>query len=345
MLTADVHTRQSEFRGSTTTKVVDDLMALQDCRAVMKYVVDTYIIKNGLGRVAEDMRAKIIAEAYLYHYRASLEQVQKRGMAGIDWLLNQLPPTNSSLLDRAFSLGVCRSDARDTSSAMKYLLCKGETIPVGPRMGIAFQRLHAMHQVRLYEAFGQVAVLCQLTKQVPQTFRKDGIDYQEIDGARLKRDFDGMKSSYQDATVFVIIQPEEDNAAGPDVIVVELKETKNRILLFQVKNLKQETCSKSWTRLKPKVLRSLFAAEAEDCAKVFEEALDGEIEQRFVQHSLPIDEMFRQNGEVFTCMTDDEYLVLPKEAVQPTMETGALFGTMEEEALDEEDQNEGETGV
>jgi len=64
---------------------------------------------------------------------------------------------------------------------------------------------NAMHQVRLYEACGKVAVLYRLSKQ------------------SLKSDFKEMKSSYPDATVFVIVQPKEDNAAGPDVMVVELK--------------------------------------------------------------------------------------------------------------------------
>uniref|UniRef100_A0A7S1DDJ0 Uncharacterized protein n=1 Tax=Cyclophora tenuis TaxID=216820 RepID=A0A7S1DDJ0_CYCTE len=323
-------------------RLTSHMRRLQDYPEVMDYTISNYVSLNGLSDLSEEEREKVINSAFLYHVKEHLKPLENddelmKLKDDVSHITSSLPEIEEDWLERAFRFGVCTKDIEDTSDAIRYLLCKGQRVVVGPGQGIAFQKLLALHHFRLYEVRGKVPVFYRLRKQQPS---RGGV----LDSEALKEDFAKMKAENPQATVFIIEQPQEDTAPGPDLIVVELSkpqegEGRNNIIIFQAKHHAKTTGA-----LKDNILATLFArgADAEN-ARLFEEALEGTISKRFVQHSLTGEEMktpARRDFSKTYNYNDEENTnqavvhTLSREAVEPSMSIGlALGGVKEDEEL------------
>ena len=122
---------------------------------------------------------------------------------------------NLSPFDNCVRIGLCTKNPKLTSSAMKYLLCKSiHTFPFATSKGLAFEKMVALHLVRFYESQGKnVSLLHTLRKLISNS------TISVVNGTEdIKAEWKEMKKTKSD--VYVILQPMENNAQGPDIMVL-----------------------------------------------------------------------------------------------------------------------------
>ena len=120
---------------------------------------------------------------------------------------------NLSPFDELRENGLVYQESKTHFSAMNYLICKGYTFPFATSKGLAFEKMVALHLVRFYESRGKKVSLHTLRKQIPNSTIPvvvNGID--EIEWKEMQ------KTTKSD--VYVILQPMENSAQGPDIMVL-----------------------------------------------------------------------------------------------------------------------------
>jgi hypothetical protein len=234
-------------------------------------------------------------------------------------------------VDECVRRGLCTSNPELTSSAMKYLICKGNTFPFASSEGLAFEKLVAQHLVRFYESQGKKVSLHTLRKQIPDSSISVDEGTEEI-----KSEWETMKKTESD--VHVILQPMENNAQGPDIMVLRNcsnDETDQMTLdLYHVKHY-QDILSVD----PDKVLQSLFLMDAsrtkEENTKMlcdgFGTAVSG---KRYLQASCEFSDFFDKKKDAFIKPlerihneSNEECVFLSKEWLEPTFSLGFEEGT------------------
>jgi hypothetical protein len=239
--------------------------------------------------------------------------------------------------DDCVRMGLCTKNPELTSSAMKYLICKGYTFPFATSKGLAFEKMVALHLVRFYEWKGKKVSLHTLRKQIPDK------TISVFNGTEdIKAEWETMKKTESD--VYVILQPMENNAQGPDIMVLRNcsnDETDQMTLdLYQAKHYKDITKVDS-----DKVLQSLFLKNITDNKgenRTKEENTDmllhgfggAVIGKRYLQASCKFSDFFFINKEdqlrkPFKKIYDEskECDLLSKEWLEPTFSLGFEAGS------------------
>lgn len=314
------------------------------------YPVRRYMSLNGMNDFSVKERNERLNTAFDYlhaHYLALLDEDERKFDGQFEMIERAKNATihieeknspchngNSSSFDECVTMGLCTRNPKLTSSAMKYLICKGNTFPFAPSEGLAFEKLVAQHLVRFYESKGEKVSLHMLRKQIPDRSITEFIGTENI-----KKEWETMKET--ESNVYVILQPMENNAQGPDIMVLRNgsngKKDQMTLDMYQVKHYKDISSVDS-----NQVLKSLFLMDTKNKKGSVTRTKETNIEmllegfggavigKRYLQASCKFSDFFKETNELkasFKNITKDsnkECVLLSKEWLEPTYSLGSI---------------------
>ena len=171
---------------------------LGSTNVVMDYAARVYIDLNGLKRLSPDERENLLLKQFrilVQQYRLKYKKVKLTNPV-FEWSVR------TCLLDYEAVLraGLITANITDTSKALRYLACKGQTAPLNAQDGIAFEIVLQHHLVRLCRAeyHGQdKTYYCDRYTLVqpwpPSSAKKNGLTQIEI-GREVMSRYDNEKN-------------------------------------------------------------------------------------------------------------------------------------------------------
>ena len=236
------------------TRLDQRFIDLGSTNIVMDYAVRVYFALNGLANIDEQDRGKLLLQAFKHLMAESVKSVRANPVSVTMFIALRV---DAEVLDQLLSKGLVAAEASNTSNALRYLACDGQTFPLIPADGLSLEVVLKLHLCRLKKAMGYNSMTYDLLEAWPPKSTKGDLvleDAHAING-ELKSRYSGHSLVDITALIQLIEREEKDGptkvavvlgqknatAQGPDVMVLSIdyedsKRTKATLDLYQAKN-------------------------------------------------------------------------------------------------------------
>jgi hypothetical protein len=230
------------------------LIDLGSTNIVMDYAARLYFNLNGLKNISPEGRERLLLQAFQYlvveSARSGINPVSKRTCEM--WTLD------ANALNHILSKGLVAADALNTSNALRYLACDGQTFPFIPADGMSLEIVLKLHLCRLQKVMSFDYMHYNLLEAWPPKSTKGDkllADKEVIEKELLARymghAFEDIPSISQmikkmamnstKSTAVVVMGQKNPTAQGPDVMVLSICLKDSALIsatldLYQAKN-------------------------------------------------------------------------------------------------------------
>jgi hypothetical protein len=149
------------------------LVDLGSTNIVMDYAARVYFKLNGLANISQEGRDKLLLQAFQYlmveFARKGIERNPVSEETCKKWALG------AQGLNRILSIGLVAADAVNTSNALRYLACDGQTFPLIPADGMSLEIVLQLHLCRLQKVMSYDSMPYDLLEAWPPKSTKGSI--------------------------------------------------------------------------------------------------------------------------------------------------------------------------
>mmetsp|Transcript_6974 Transcript_6974/g.7650 ORF Transcript_6974/g.7650 Transcript_6974/m.7650 type:complete len:718 (+) Transcript_6974:516-2669(+) len=240
------------------------LQAFCSFRYATDFSVRAYVHLNGLADEKE-RRGKLLDKAFYYMLKSALKSMSDdHKNVAVSSQLEEMDKKDKAgeEVDEEviFRVGLATRDLSKTSSALRYLACKGKTAPMYVKDGIAFENVVAVHLHRYSESLGTKTDFMMLQSAWPPAVEKGvNLDKKKIsekvadmvtngsaDVTMIVDFFQTAIAEAGDRSVALVLRQGVPTAQGADVMKFEAKNDKKSRLEKTVLEVSTYQ-AKNWT--------------------------------------------------------------------------------------------------